>query len=366
MFAPAEKNYQIYDRELLAIIRALRTWRHYIHGSQLPVTIITDHQNLTFFKQPQRLNQRQRRWIPELEEYNYVLKHHKGATMIQSDALSRRPDHHPEEDENEETILLPDNLFINALKLDQEQRMFDDSLQKTITSIDKLDSEAQAAILNLSNVDTSDPDWSLYPTKHGIILLFQNRIYLPDDLHLRRQVTKLYHDTPTAGHPGQQGTLLALQNDYFWPGMTKFVNNYVKGCAQCQQNKINRKPSKPPLFPIEHSTETRPFSQISMDLITDLPISNGYDSILAIVDHGLTKGVVFTPCNKTITNEQVSDILFRKILTKYGRPNKIISDRGPQFVAEVFTTALSLMGIKSAPSTAFHPQTDGATERNMV
>ncbi|KAJ2926197.1 hypothetical protein H1R20_g10898, partial [Candolleomyces eurysporus] len=362
-FAPAEKNYQIYDRELLAIIRALRTWRHYLHGSQHPVTIITDHQNLTFFRQPQRLNQRQRRWIPELEEYNYVLEHHKGPTMVQSDTLSQRPDHHPEEDENEETILLPPNLFINALKLDQEQRMFDDSLQSTITSIDKLDHEAQEALTKLSNVDTSDPDWTLYPTKHGIILLFQNRIYLPDNLHLRRQVTKLYHDTPTAGHPGQQGTLLALQNDYFWPGMTKFVNNYVKGCAQCQQNKINRRPSKPPLFPIEHSTETRPFSQISMDLITDLPTSNGFDSILVIVDHGLTKGVVFTPCNKTITNEQVSDILFRKILTKYGRPNKIISDRGPQFVAEVFTTALNLMGIKSAPSTAFHPQTDGATER---
>ncbi|KAJ2933679.1 hypothetical protein H1R20_g3469, partial [Candolleomyces eurysporus] len=282
--------------------------------------------------------------------------------MIQSDTLSRRPDHHPEEDENEEMVLLPPNLFINALKLDQEQRMFDNSLQSTITSINKLDHEAQEALTKLSNVNTSDPDWTLYPTKHRIILLFQNRIYLPDNLHLRRQVTKLYHDTPTAGHPGQQGTLLALQNDYFWPGMTKFVNNYVKGCAQCQQNKINRRPSKPPLFPIEHSTETRPFSQISMDLITDLPVSNGYDSILVIVDHGLTKGVVFTPCNKMITNEQVSDILFRKILTKYGRPNKIISDRGPQFVAEVFTTALNLMGIKSTPSTAFHPQTDGATE----
>jgi hypothetical protein len=100
-----------------------------------------------------------------------------------------------------------------------------------------------------------------------------------------------------------------------------------------------------------------------MDLITDLPESNGYDSILVIVDHGLTKGIILTPCNKTITAEIVSDILFDKLFTKYGRPNKMISDRGPQFVAEPFQDCLRRMGIEPAPSTAFHPQTDGATER---
>ena len=100
-----------------------------------------------------------------------------------------------------------------------------------------------------------------------------------------------------------------------------------------------------------------------MDLITDLPTSNGSDSILVIVDQGLTKGIVLTPCNKTITAEDIGDILYQKILTQYGRPNKIISDRGPQFVAGPFQSALRLMGIEPAPSTAFHPQTDGATER---
>jgi hypothetical protein len=77
-----------------------------------------------------------------------------------------------------------------------------------------------------------------------------------------------------------------------------------------------------------------------MDLITDLPESNGYDSILVIVDHGLKKGIILTPCNKTITAEIVSDILFDKLFAKYGRPNKMISDRGPQFVAEPFQDCL--------------------------
>jgi transposase InsO family protein len=100
-----------------------------------------------------------------------------------------------------------------------------------------------------------------------------------------------------------------------------------------------------------------------MDLITDLPESNGFNSILVIADHRLTKGIILTPCNKTITAEIVSNILFDKLFTKYGRPNKMISDWGPQFVAEPFQDCLRRMGIEPAPSTTFHPQTDGATER---
>jgi transposase InsO family protein len=117
------------------------------------------------------------------------------------------------------------------------------------------------------------------------------------------------------------------------------------------------------MFPIESSKEIRPFSQCSMDFITNLLETEGYDSVLSIIDHGLTKGVIFTPCKKEITAEQTADILFKKLLTKYGRPNKIISDRGPQFVAKAFRNAMQLMGIESALSTAFHPQTDGSTER---
>jgi hypothetical protein len=119
---------------------------------------------------------------------------------------------------------------------------------------------------------------------------------------------------------------VAIQKDYSWPGLTHFVNRYVQGCALCQQNKINRRPTNPALFPIKGSRDPRPFSQCSMDLITDLPTSKGHDCILVIVDHGLTKGVILTPCNKTITSDQVGEIIFQKLLTKFGRPNKIISD----------------------------------------
>ena len=88
----AERNYEIYDKELLAIMEALREWRQYLQGSQEPVEIWTDHQNLTFFREPQKINRRQARWISELSEYNFKLIHKKGTQMGKADHLSRRAD----------------------------------------------------------------------------------------------------------------------------------------------------------------------------------------------------------------------------------------------------------------------------------
>ena len=99
-----------------------------------------------------------------------------------------------------------------------------------------------------------------------------------------------------------------------------------------------------------------------MDFITDLPISNGYDSILVVVDQGLSKGVILLPCNKMITAEGTAKHLLKNLYKRFGLPDKLISDRGPQFASKAFIELLKLLGIKSALSTAFHPQTDGTTE----
>jgi hypothetical protein len=141
-----------------------------------------------------------------------------------------------------------------------------------------------------------------------------------------------------------------------------FIKKYVEGCAKCQQMKINTHPTSPPITPIK-SNSTRPFSQISMDFITDLPENEGFDSILVVVDHGLTKGVIFIPCNKTIDALGTADLLLHHVYKRFGLPDTIISDRGPQFAAKVFRELGTLLGIKLAMSTAYHPQTDGETER---
>ena len=115
-------------------------------------------------------------------------------------------------------------------------------------------------------------------------------------------------------------------------------------------------------MPIKGSLTGRPFAQISMDFITDLPKSHRYDAIMVMVDHGLTKGVILSPCNKTITAEGTVELLLNNVYRRFGLPDKVISDQGPQFASRAFRELGKQLGINLTMSTAYHPQTDGATE----
>ena len=136
----------------------------------------------------------------------------------------------------------------------------------------------------------------------------------------------------------------------------------MQGCGICQQFKINWNLSHPSYLPIEGAKSTRHFANCLMDMITDLPTSEGYNSILAVVDHGLMKGVILIPCNKTLMADQCAQLLLDNMYKRFGLMDKIISDRGPQFVAKSFLELLKLLKIKSSLTTTYHPQSDGATE----
>ena len=113
------------------------------------------------------------------------------------------------------------------------------------------------------------------------------------------------------GHPGHLKTLELLQCNYWSPGMHTFVKNFVDGCAACQQAKINRHPTDPPLMPIKGSMTGWPFAQISYNFITDLPVSAGFDSLMVTVDHGLLKGVILCPCHKKSMPQELQNSSFR-------------------------------------------------------
>ena len=136
------------------------------------------------------------------------------------------------------------------------------------------------------------------------------------------------HESSVTGHPGQNKTLLLLKEQFYWPGMTVMVKQFVDRCSTCQQMKLNTHPSAAPLMPIK-SHAHQPFQQITMDFITDLPISNGFDSIFIVVDQGLSKGVILMPCNKTITAEETAKLYINNVFIQYGLPDIMISDRGP-------------------------------------
>ena len=151
-------------------------------------------------------------------------------------------------------------------------------------------------------------DW-LY--KDGI-LTYQGQVFLPDQNNVRQQVVKLHHGHPTAGHPDYLKTHQLMSEGYWWPGMAQHIWIFIEGCSICQQNKTNTHPIVPPLNPIP-SEQTLQFKQISYDLITRLPLSNGYDALLVVVDHGLSKGVIIWPMKKTITADGIAAIIFQKL-----------------------------------------------------
>ena len=201
-------------------------------------------------------------------------------------------------------------------------------------------------------------DWSY----DAGILAYQGRVFLPDRDNVRQDIVKLHHDHPTAGHPGYLKTRQLISAGYWWPGMAQYIQKYVEGCSTCQQNKTNTHPMVPPLNPIP-SEQTLPFKQISYDLITGLPLSNGFDALLVMVDHGLSKGVILCPTKKTVTADGIAAIILRKLYARFRLFNKVISDCSPQFAAN-FTKELGcILGYEISQSTAYHPQTDGEMER---
>jgi hypothetical protein len=131
-------------------------------------------------------------------------------------------------------------------------------------------------------------------------------LYIPNKDGLCQSIVQKYHNAPTAGHPRQLGTYHAISQYYWWPGLWSFVNAYVQGCAEYQKFKINHQSKKPTLWGIESFKNTRLFAQPSMDLITGLPPVDGFNTILVMVDYGLTKRVILTPMMDTVHQEKMS------------------------------------------------------------
>jgi len=183
------------------------------------------------------------------------------------------------------------------------------------------------------------------------------------DNALRRGVISLFHDHVMASHPGITKTLQLLSQYYWWPNMKTFVTEYIKGCATCQMTKVNTHPAHPPLFPITPAENARPFETVAMDFITKLPKSGGYDTILTVMDTDCSKASIFIPCNEAIDSEGVALLYLNHITLHYGIPHKIISDRNVHFTSKFAVELCKLLHIKQNMSTAYHPQTDGSSER---
>ena len=164
--------------------------------------------------------------------------------------------------------------------------LLDIGLQERIMNAENFDFDVKNTISILladrpSLIRNDLKDWKLEDNDGRNVLFYKGKVYVPKDQDLRWDNVKLYHDHETAGHPGKLETYDLVRQQYWWPGLWIFVKNYMKGCKICQQFKIDRNPSHPSFIPIEGAKSMRPFAHCSMDLIMDLPMIDGCNSLLS-------------------------------------------------------------------------------------
>ncbi|KAJ1591023.1 hypothetical protein NDA11_005241 [Ustilago hordei] len=383
----AEKNYEIHDKELLAVVACLTQWRHMLAGLPNQLVILTDHEALKYFKSQRRITGRQARWAILLADFDFILQYRPGDKGGEPDALTRRTDMQPAGEEQDHNVrqLLPPRVFKETADHDSllvapmisMESIASKGLKDLVKIFQPLDQELQE-IHRKKPFELKDDLW--YSGGRLVI----PKVIMPGRTnnrhsrsakevdgqslsveHLRFMVMTQCHDGITAGHVGRDATIKAAQRHYWWPNMTAWIADYVASCPVCARYKAPRHRPYGLLQPL--ATPDRPWGSISLDFIEGLPPSKKYDSktydsILVIVDR-LTKFAILAPTHKTVTAKQTAVLLYGHMVRLFGYPDHMVSDRGRQFISGAWKAFAEQMGVKHSLSMAYHPQTDGQTER---
>jgi len=374
-FQPAEINYEIHDKELLAIVDAFKHWRRYCEGAEHQIQVFTDHHNLEYFTTSKTLNRRQARWAEELAGINFRVYYRPGTQNGKSDALSRRPEYRPEKGgvENQPiTTVLRENqleerrsqVFIcfSAHLTSLPARKWNTEFTEKVQEATKDDLEYQQAWkLEAEQTDPAtkvqgDKKQSTLKIQDG--LLYKNgRLWITGSVI--QEVMESEHDTKVAGHMGQDKSIELIRRNFWWPKINEQIIDFVSSCPECQKNKTARHQPYGLSSPLELAYA--PWQSIAMDFITDLPLSDGHDQLWVVINR-FTKMAHFIPLQEK-TASDLARIFAKEVWRFHGTPTDIVSDRDSRFTSEVWQEFLKILGIRPRMSTAFHPQTDGQTER---
>jgi hypothetical protein len=389
---PAECNYEIYDKELLAIVNALEHWRPELEGTELPIQILTDHKALEYFMTTKKLNRRQARWALDLANYNFQITYQSGKKNSKADALTRLPGSRPQEDSDErqqyqfQTILNTNRLApelrdaLQAIKrgepaslapigpelnidmVDRESPLEYNELIETRVRKAQIDDQTYLRVKkSLEDKVLKDPEFTLADCKIIDQSLFvQDRLWVPESI--RTELIQESHNTPVTGHPGIAKTLFHLKKSYYWINMHQAVAQYIRNCYVCKRTKPSREQYHGSLRPLPIAEQ--PWKHISIDFITKLPDTrSGFDTIVVIVCR-LSKRRLFFPTTESgLTAEATAKLVYLQMRRLgVGLISSQLSDRGTQFDNEFWTHLARLWKVKRLMSTAFHPETDGQTE----
>uniref|UniRef100_A0A3P9HCQ1 Gypsy retrotransposon integrase-like protein 1 n=1 Tax=Oryzias latipes TaxID=8090 RepID=A0A3P9HCQ1_ORYLA len=318
--SPAEQNYDVGNRELLAIKLALEEWRHWLEGAEQPFIVWTDHKNLAYLRTAKRLNARQARWCLFFDRFHFTISYRPGSKNGKPDALSRK---YNVTDSPSSPTIIPDSCFVGNLTWDIESRV----------------QQAQGE-------------------KPSTVNCPPGTLFVPQ--RLRSDVITWGHSSKIACHGGVHRTLLLLKRRFFWPSMENDVRDYVAACSTCARAKASNSPPVGHLHPLP--TPSRPWSHIAVDFVTGLPPSRDYTVIFTVIDR-FSKAAQFIPLVQLPTARETANLLIDHVFRHHGIPSDIVSDRGPQFVSQVWRAFCSALGASTSLSSGYHPQSNGQAER---
>ncbi|KAL0154660.1 hypothetical protein M9458_048923, partial [Cirrhinus mrigala] len=318
---PAERNYDVGNRELLAMKLALEEWRHWLEGAKHPFTILTDHKNLEYLRTAKRLNPRQARWALFFTRFQFIVTYRPGTKNIKADSLSRQSEI-PTRPERQETIL-PAALLLAPVQWD------------IITEIEDANQQSSAP-----------PECPA------------GKLFVPEAL--RERVLTQVHSVPSSGHPGIDATIHLLRNRFWWPTLATETIQFINRCSVCQTSKPSKHLPAGLLQPLP--LPQRPWSHIAIDFITDLPSSQGNTTIFTIVDR-FSKACRLIPIPKLPSALEAAELLCNQVFRFYGLPEDIVSDRGPQFTSRLWSAFFKLLNVNVSLTSGYHPQSNGQTER---
>ncbi|MBW0466523.1 hypothetical protein O181_006238 [Austropuccinia psidii MF-1] len=311
----------------------------------------------------QVLTCRQARWAEFLSEFHFTITYFPGRLAILPDALSCWDNMYPERvvdfiSNNHQNL----HQVIKKVGI-QESSFFSIKVEIFSDLVDKIQKavwqdNASKAILKKLARGESVLDYSLEPQAN--LLLLKDIVVIPRNEEIELNILQKHHDSPLAGHPGQEKTLKLIKRDFYWAGMNPFLKDYVSSCQQCSRNKSIHHMKFGLLKPL--SILSGPWNSLSMDFITQFPLSNNFVSILVVVDR-FSKMAILIPTYGTITALYSAQISISHVFSKHGLPFSIISDRGSLFVSLFWTQLCQQLKISRDISTAFHSETDGQTER---
>lgn len=268
---PAQCNYEIYDKELLAIVRAFEEWRPELEGTELPIQVLTDHKALEYFMTTKKLTRRQACWALDLANYNFQVTYRPGLKNTKADSLTRKAGDRPSDDNDErqkfqnQTIFTPERIYPDLKKEleqiadspepdseeqvelaailedeDPDDEEVEDFLEDQVRIAQVIDPTYERVKNRLQNGDRVDEEFTLADCKidDNGGLFVQDKLWVPKSI--RTKVVMAVHDSPIAGHPGVAKTLFHLKKSYYWRNMHRDLAQFVRNCHVCKRTKPSK------------------------------------------------------------------------------------------------------------------------------